>query len=312
MLLQPDAHSIQSKGDKKDEIVTLILLRLAGTLDDQKQGLAEQIEETLSILSQVVQQSRTSDPSQVPAVAIDESDLCLVEACIHAPWTKKQHTEWNQIWPMSFYGGNRERQAALSETQQEISLKYLEMLNDPSVFPQLQVIGADLNLGPEARPGCFGNRQANALLVDPKTDSIVIKDSSHPLFYTGNNSENVHSLDHLCLSIIDNMAKHCLLHQSSNVTDTFPAHTPSTTLNTPHHSKRKTSADQYYCTGLHLYISHEVCVMCAMALVHSRIAMVFYQSEDRHFGALGSLYRVHLHDSLNHHFQVFTRQPHTV
>ena len=281
----------------------MILLRLAGTLDDQKQGLAEQIEETLSILSQVVQQSKPSDTSQVPAIAIDESDLCLVEACIHAPWTKKQHAEWNQIWPMSFYGGNRERQAALSQTQQDISLKYLDMLNDSSVFPQLQVIGADLDLGPEARPGCFGNGQVNALLVDPKTDSIVIKDSTHPLFYLGNKSEDAHSLDHLCLSMIDNLAKHCLLHQSSNIADTLP------TLNTPHHSKRKSSVDQYYCTGLHLYISHEVCVMCAMALVHSRIAVVFYQSEDRHFGALGSLYRVHLHDSLNHHFQVFTRQP---
>ena len=63
--------------------------------------------------------------------------------------------------------------------------------------------------------------------------------------------------------------------------------------------------DQYYCTGLDLYLSSEPCMMCAMALVHSRIGMVFYEKGDTEYGSLGNLYRLHICPSLNHHFQVF-------
>jgi tRNA-specific adenosine deaminase 3 len=43
---------------------------------------------------------------------------------------------------------------------------------------------------------------------------------------------------------------------------------------------------------------------CAMALVHSRIARVFY-SVPMETGCLGTLYKIHSHASLNHHYKVF-------
>lgn len=63
--------------------------------------------------------------------------------------------------------------------------------------------------------------------------------------------------------------------------------------------------DTYLCTGLDVYLSHEPCTMCAMALLHSRVRRVLYAAPDADRGALGSTRRIHCHAKLNHHFQVF-------
>lgn len=41
-----------------------------------------------------------------------------------------------------------------------------------------------------------------------------------------------------------------------------------------------------------------------MALVHSRVARVFYSIPSK-TGALGTIYKIHTHPSLNHHYRVF-------
>ena len=43
---------------------------------------------------------------------------------------------------------------------------------------------------------------------------------------------------------------------------------------------------------------------CAMALVHSRIRRVFYVNATRG-GSLGTFYKLHVQEGLNHHFEVF-------
>ena len=58
-------------------------------------------------------------------------------------------------------------------------------------------------------------------------------------------------------------------------------------------------------TGWHLFVVREPCVMCSMALVHCRIARVFYAVPHVRNGGLGSCYSLHLNPALNHHFDVF-------
>ena len=46
-------------------------------------------------------------------------------------------------------------------------------------------------------------------------------------------------------------------------------------------------------------------IRCSMALVHSRIGRVFYGRPNTVSGGLGSCYKIHAHNSLNHHFKSF-------
>lgn len=60
----------------------------------------------------------------------------------------------------------------------------------------------------------------------------------------------------------------------------------------------------YLCTGYDAYITHEPCMMCAMALIHSRVKRVFYGTKVPK-GALGTSSKLHTIRELNHHYVVF-------
>lgn len=61
----------------------------------------------------------------------------------------------------------------------------------------------------------------------------------------------------------------------------------------------------YMCTGYDIFIKREPCIMCAMALVHSRLARVIYCESDLSHGALGGAMKLHSKKSLNHHYHVY-------
>ncbi|KAH8739214.1 hypothetical protein FG386_000690 [Cryptosporidium ryanae] len=63
--------------------------------------------------------------------------------------------------------------------------------------------------------------------------------------------------------------------------------------------------DQYLCTNCVVYFSHEPCISCSMALVHSRVSRVFYLNRDEEKGFLGSKHKLHCVPELNHHYRVF-------
>jgi len=60
----------------------------------------------------------------------------------------------------------------------------------------------------------------------------------------------------------------------------------------------------YLCTGYDVYLLQEPCLMCSMALVHSRAKRVFFLRNSDN-GALATRFQLHSVRELNHHYEVF-------
>lgn len=91
----------------------------------------------------------------------------------------------------------------------------------------------------------------------------------------------------------------------------FGAQKPSTTTSTSLlQSNELTATDNlskygpYLCTGYDVYLTDEPCIMCAMALVHSRARRIFFHKSNVN-GALKTLTKLHTIKALNHHYEVY-------
>ncbi|KAL0122499.1 hypothetical protein PUN28_007305 [Cardiocondyla obscurior] len=62
----------------------------------------------------------------------------------------------------------------------------------------------------------------------------------------------------------------------------------------------------YLCTGYWAFLLTEPCSLCAMALLHSRIARIFYGTANRDAGVLGSKAILHTLPGLNHRYRVWS------
>ncbi|GBG25857.1 tRNA-specific adenosine deaminase subunit TAD3 [Hondaea fermentalgiana] len=158
-----------------------------------------------------------------------------------------------------------------------------------------------------------------ALIVEPNADVVVAKSLD-------TTTEEGHPLRHAAMNCINSTCARILQTRLSKQADAVPS--PASAAGSrkrakldeeKHDSLAKETGDlenddfpgfdpvnTYLCTGLDAYLSMEPCPMCAMALLHSRVRRVFYASPNPRRGALGSCARIHCHEQLNHHFQVFT------
>ncbi|CAJ1359357.1 unnamed protein product [Effrenium voratum] len=69
--------------------------------------------------------------------------------------------------------------------------------------------------------------------------------------------------------------------------------------------KRSREEDEdYLCQDCDVVLTCEPCVMCAMALIHSRVRCIAFRDPDAEFGGLGGRVALHHCKSLNHHPRV--------
>ena len=72
--------------------------------------------------------------------------------------------------------------------------------------------------------------------------------------------------------------------------------------------KRSREDDAYLCQDCDVVLTMEPCIMCAMALVHSRVKRVAFWHSDMEFGGFGGRLPLHQCQSLNHTVRVLQWQ----
>ena len=200
-----------------------------------------------------------------------------------SPLTRTQFVEYSKHWPCSFHEDKYISKALKGELFSE------EELHKIHQNMQIAIKAAKYNSEGESW------LQTGACVVDPATNQVIAHcpDLRH-----------CHPLQHAVMAAVDLVAR-------TQGGGAWPLHEHQgcffqTAVVIPDkcNSKMTKSTGPYLCTGYDLYVTREPCVMCAMALVHSRVRRVFY-GVSMPAGALGSAYKVHVQKGLNHHFEVF-------
>lgn len=205
----------------------------------------------------------------------------VVRVPARPPLTRPQFELASKHWPTSFH----------EDKQVTVALRG-ELFSSPQKATMHSHMESAVAAARAAKE--MGMEAVGAVVVNPSTEKIVA---------VGHDCRADHPLHHAVMVCID------LVAQSQGggcySFDRYPACLPPPPSNAFHNERdAEASSQPYICTGYDLYVTREPCVMCAMALVHSRIGRVFYgiSASD---GALGTKFKVHSQKDLNHRFEVY-------
>ena len=200
--------------------------------------------------------------------------LISVKVPKYEPNTYDEYVHANSVWPTSFKRNHKSFQGSLDEV---LNLEFIIKDNINLALNDLNKCIVDFK---------WESDKCGSVIVNPKSNLVVTscydvisynlkvygdKYRSHPLL-----SPTLMCIDGvslICRDEIENKAVLC--------------------------------DDQYLCTGLDLYLVNEPDIMSGMALVHSRIRNVYYLHSDTKYGALGSIYKIHSMNTLNHKYKVY-------
>ncbi|XP_038626993.1 probable inactive tRNA-specific adenosine deaminase-like protein 3 [Tachyglossus aculeatus] len=233
----------------------------------------------------------------LPSGQIDWSDLgepYLVHVPAHPPFTRAQFEEAKLHWPTVFHENKHISNALQGLLFSKEDKAKMQIYMEKAIHTARQ--GAER-----------GMKAVGAVVVDPATEVVLAvghdcSNASNPLLHA----------TMVCIDLIAqrqgrgaysfNAYPACTISPSGDRAIPLPAKSIQPGVVRKYESRQ--DGLPYICTGYDLYVTSEPCVMCAMALVHSRIQRVFYGASSPD-GALGTRYKIHSKEDLNHHFEVF-------
>lgn len=213
------------------------------------------------------------------------------------PKVRKQYDAVRQLWPCNFHPN-----------------KYLERLTTNTLFScaEIEQHKTYMEIAIEAAEFSTSGNRTGVVIVDPSVNRIVA-------IGCDNTKEN--RTMHAVMMAVDNVAKtqdggawiggnematgedFDLRGMPKNLYEVLRVKFPKVQFGVERGGNDK-SDGPYLCTGYFVYATREPCIMCAMALIHSRAKRVFYGAVGNS-GGLGSLCKIHTVKDLNHHYEVF-------
>ncbi|KAI4468707.1 cytosine deaminase family member [Holotrichia oblita] len=232
------------------------------------------------------------------------NNIQIVRVAKLPPKIKSQYEKVNKLWPCNFH-----------------SNKYLERLVTNSLFDENEMelhrkcMEIAIDVAKHAG-NKYNSKKVGAVVFDPKLKSVVA---------IGYDLTNRNPCKHAAMVAIDNVAvtqnggawdkREQVIVNSLNTSGIpkdfeFLRDKYAKTISFGCHVSNDTDDCKafedgaYLCTNYYAYVTHEPCVMCAMALVHSRINKVFFGAKSK-IGGLCTLCKAQTIKDLNHHYEVF-------
>lgn len=240
-------------------------------------GSLHPLEVLVCLVSEAPDLKEASIDSLLPSGGVKHDGLgqpFVVRVPARPPLTRPQFELVSKHWPTSFH----------EDKQVTVALRG-ELFSPPQKARMHTYMTSALTA---ARTGSeLGMEAVGAVMVDPVMERIIA---------VGHDCRGDHPLHHAVNVCIDLVAR-----SQGGGCYSFDRYPGCSFQKLP---DAEASPQPYICTGYDLYVTREPCVMCAMALVHSRIGRVFYGTASAD-GAFGSKYKIHSQKDLNHRFEVY-------
>ncbi|KAJ2899532.1 tRNA-specific adenosine deaminase subunit tad3 [Coemansia aciculifera] len=218
------------------------------------------------VACQCSQTSRSELEAKLRGTEWEALEINVHDVPTTAPYTAEQYDLWKTVWPVSYRPPVHLRQVLSPDDR-----SYIEgILRDHVVKTESNVV-------------VMCNRQKQDVLAKAVTDV------GHPL-------------KHATMCCIAKVA--AIYKEQRQVSEQEQLSCPAKRPHSPDSDEPEETVAGYLCEGLDVFASREPCVMCTMALVHSRIGRLFFIEASPSSGGI-SRYSMHSLKSLNHHFTAF-------
>ncbi|KAJ2611741.1 tRNA-specific adenosine deaminase subunit tad3 [Coemansia sp. RSA 1365] len=247
----------------------------------------------LVILCQCKMMDRDKLDTHLQGTEWENSQISVNKVPSYPPYTRDQFEQWKALWPVAY--------------RPPVKLKKLIFNQEEEAYIQkcLSEVDALRHQNYSA-----GSRPVAVIIGNPNTCNIVAR-STDKTRKTGNPLRHAAMccIAQVAQSEVERLAareKGTLQTGNKSDLDGDNIHLPLKRTHEECDSKKVEPFDDaanYLCEGLDVFSSKEPCVMCTMALVHSRIGRLFFMDEIESGGI--SHYSMHCIKALNHHFTAF-------